>query len=150
MPQRIIAAGPRRSATLCRMRFVLLALLATATAIPALSAKRKTPKPPDVEVLAATGRRNEGRIGLDGRVLNSGEKPIPSLTLAFDFLDSDGVLLTSQKSAIEEEVLEPGKEAVYHFELDAPPRAIKYRVNAFDGTGRELRIAKGGPFTIDQ
>lgn len=111
---------------------------------------RKTPKPPDVEVAASSARRNEGRIGLDGRVRNSGEKPIASLTLVFDFLDSDGVLLTSQKSAIEEEVLEPGKEAGFHFELDAPPRAIKYRVNAFDGTGRELRVVKGGPFTIDQ
>ena len=131
------------------MRFVCFTWLALLVLVSAAPAKRKSAKPPDVELLASNGRHNEGRIALDGRVRNTGEKPIESLTLVFDFLDSDGVLLTSQKSPIDEETFEPGKEAAFHFELSAPPRAIKYLVNAFDGAGRELRIAKGGPFVID-
>ncbi|HZT34268.1 MAG TPA: FxLYD domain-containing protein [Bryobacteraceae bacterium] len=131
------------------MRSRLLAVVALAVSMCAADAMRKAPKPPDLEVLAASARHNEDRISLDGRVRNTGEKAISSLTLAFDFLDSDGTLLTTQKNAIDEELLEPGKEAVFRFEVDAPPRAIKVRINAFDGNERELRVAKAGPFVID-
>lgn len=124
----------------------MLALFALVVSFCAADAMRK---PPDVELLAPIAHHNEDRISLDGHVRNTGEKTIETLTLAFDFLDSDGTLLTTQKSAVEEEVFVPGKELAFHFEVDAPPRAIKFLVNAFDGDGRELRVGKPGPYPIE-
>ncbi|HWB98032.1 MAG TPA: hypothetical protein VG672_15065 [Bryobacteraceae bacterium] len=128
------------------MRFVLSALLVLAASLATAAAMRK---PPDIELVHLTAHHNEDHISLDGRVSNTGEKAIETLTLAFDFLDSGGILLTTQKSAIEEDVLEPGKVVMFHFDVDAPPRAIKFRVNAFDGDGRELRVGGAGPFVIE-
>jgi len=111
--------------------------------------KRKKDKPPDIEVLEARGRRVENNIRIDGRVRNAGDKLIQGLVLQFDFMDSDHNLLTSQKSAIEDESLDSGKEAAFHVELNAPPRSIEFQITAVDETDRELRVIKAGPFVID-
>src|SRR5438093_423894 len=79
----------------------------------------------------------------------SGEKPIKQLTLLFDFMAPGRQVITTQKAAIDEERLEPGKEAVFHMELNDPPRSVEFQINAADGSGRELRIAKAGPFPIE-
>ena len=111
--------------------------------------KRKKEKLPDIEVLAARARRVEDTIRIDGRVRNAGDKLIQGLVLQFDFMDSDHNLLTSQKSGVEDESLDPGKEAGFHVELNAPPRSIEFQISAVDETDRELRVIKGGPFVIE-
>lgn len=126
----------------------LWVILVVALAVTSIAAEKKR-KPPDIEVLEASGRRGESKVSVDGRVRNTGEKPIKGLTLLFDFMAPGRQVVTTQKAAIDEEILEPGKEAAFHMELNAPPRSVEFQINATDGTGRELRVAKPGPFPIE-
>ena len=126
----------------------LWVILVVALAVTSIAAEKKR-KPPDIEVLEASGRRGESKVSVDGRVRNTGEKPIKELTLLFDFMAPGRQVVTTQKAAIDEEILEPGKEAAFHMELNAPPRSVEFQINATDGSGRELRVAKPGPFPIE-
>jgi hypothetical protein len=119
--------------------FVLLAL-----ALAPADAQKKSgqSKPPEIEVIEITVRRQEGNITADGKVRNCGEKPIKSLNILFDFLDSDRSPLTTQRAIIEEEVLAPGDEAEFHAQVPEPPRATHFRVNFEDGGGKWLRPKK--------
>jgi hypothetical protein len=67
----------------------------------------------------------------------------------FDFLSSDKVVLTTLNGPVEDEVLKPGEESSFHLEADAPPRAVRYQLNAVDHGGRDLRVSNAGPFAID-
>lgn len=111
--------------------------------------KKKKTKPPDIEIVETTARRSEGRIALDGRIRNSSEKPIQGLVLLFDFMAPGSLVITTQKASIEEEVLGPGKESVFHLQLQDPVRAVHYRLNAVDEAGRDLKVANAGPFVIE-
>ena len=126
------------------LQIILVLLLVVGSA-----AADKKKKPPDVDILAASARRGESKISLEGKLRNSGEKPIKTLMLLFDFMAPGRQVVTTQKAPIDEEVLEPGQEAVFHMELNDPPRSVKFQINAADGSGRELRVAHGGPFAID-
>src|SRR5436189_813535 len=61
------------------------------------TAADKKKKPPDVEIIEATARRGESKISLDGRLRNSGEKPIKALMLLFDFMAPGRQVVTTQK-----------------------------------------------------
>src|ERR1041385_2327673 len=117
------------------------ALLLAAILVFALSGAEKRKKPPDVTILECSGHRDNGRITLDGKVRNTGEKPIHGLLLLFDFLSSDKAVLTTQKGPVEDEMLAPGQESSFHLECEQPPRAVRYQLNAVDRAGRDLRIA---------
>ncbi len=123
-------------------------MLVLALAVVSTAAERKK-KPPDVEVVEASAHRGEIKVSVDGRIRNSGEKPIKQLMLVFDFMAPGRQVITTQKAPIDEELLDPGKEAVFHMELNAPPRSVEFQINASDGGGRELRVAKSGPFPIE-
>jgi hypothetical protein len=127
-----------------RRAFILAAILALT-----LGGADKKKKPPDITIVECNGLRNSGRITFDGRVRNTGEKTISGLILLFDFLSSDKVVLTTLKGPTEDEVLEPGKDTSFHLEADAPPRSVRYQLNAVDHAGRDLRVANAGPFAID-
>jgi len=102
----------------------------------------------DVEILEAKARRvEEGRLSIDGRV--NVTKPVKKLTLTFDFLTSDGELLSSQKTVVEEETLDRGEDSSFHAETDNPPGSVRFKIRAFDGSGRQLRVGNDGPFVID-
>jgi len=126
------------------LQVILLLSLAIAS-----TAAEKKKKPPDVEVVEASAHRGDVTVTVDGRVRNSGEKPIKKLMLLFDFMAPGRQVVTTQKGAIDEELLAPGQEAAFHVELNAPPRSVEFQINAADGSGRELRVAKGGPFSIE-
>jgi hypothetical protein len=126
------------------LRTILLLALA---AIP-ISAQKKH-KPPDLEVLEVTAHRGEEKVSVDGRVRNSGEKPIKELTLLFNFLAPGNEAIDTEKGEIDEQLLEPGKVASFHMEANAPPRAVQFEIVAQDGSGRELRVGNAGPFTIE-
>jgi hypothetical protein len=111
--------------------------------------KKKKNKPPDITIVETSARRTEGRVALDGRIRNSGEKPIQGLVLLFDFLAPGSLVITTQKAPIDEEMLEPGKESVFRVELNDPVRAVQYQLNAVDRVGRELKVANPGPFVIE-
>ena len=125
------------------------ALILTAILALSLAGADKKKKPPDITIFECNGVRNSGRITFDGRVRNTSEKTITGLILLFDFLSSDKVVLTTLKGPTEDEVLEPGKDTSFHLEADAPPRAVRYQLNAVDHASRDLRVANAGPFAID-
>ena len=130
------------------MWFLVLGL-AFASFLEGAEKRKKTPKLPDLEIVEASARRDGEQIALDGRVKNTGQKPIHGLVLVFDFLSDDGIPLTTQKATVEDEVVELGQEARFRMGLNAPPRAVAVRINAMDANSRELSIAKSAPFPID-
>jgi hypothetical protein len=111
--------------------------------------KRKQQKPPDLEILVIKGQRIPERVAIDGRVKNTGVKPIEGLLLLIDFLSSDNVLLTTKKGPVEAELLQPGEEAEFRLEVGDPVRSVRFRVNAENSEGRDLRVENNGPFVIE-
>ena len=107
------------------------------------------PKPPEVEILESKARREEGKVTLDGRVRNAGSKAIRGLVVIFHFMAPGKAVMTTQKTEIEEPVLNPGQEGVFRAVLIDPVRAVDYRIDAEDRSGKELRVAKPGPYSIE-
>jgi hypothetical protein len=128
---------------------VLLSAVLLCAALTLLAKKEKKPKPPEVEVVSVVARRSPEGMELDGRVKNTGLKPIIKMRLVFDFFADERVPLTTQSAEIDEALLEPGDEATFRFAVKDIPRAVAYQVSAVDGNKRELEVAKGGPFTIE-
>ncbi|MEO7651226.1 MAG: hypothetical protein ABIZ80_12215 [Bryobacteraceae bacterium] len=112
-------------------------------------ADKKKPKPAEVLVVEATARRDGDVIKMDGRIRNSGEKPIQGLILSFDFFAPGKTPLTTQKGAVDDEIIEPGKEASFRMELGDIGRAVSFKINAFDEGGRDLKVTNPGPFPIE-
>jgi len=127
----------------------LRVIFALALLVIASIAADKKKKPPDIEILEASAHRGESKVSVDGRVRNSGEKAIKQLMLLFDFQAPGNQVIATEKGAIEEEVLDPGQEAAFHMEANTPPRSVAFQINAEDGSGRALRVAKSGPFSIE-
>lgn len=109
----------------------------------------KGKKPPDVQILEAKAHRVEDKVKVDGKVKVTGEKPLHGLVLAFDFLDHDNAILTSEKDEISDEILKSGESPGFHSETYNPPGSIKFKIRAFDSGDKELRIANPGPFIIE-
>ena len=125
------------------MRYLMGVLLVAAVCLPAADRKPKGKKPPDIEVLELKVRRVEGKVTLDGRVRNGGEKTLTGVVVIFDFLAPGNVPLTTQKTNLDEEHLEPGKEATFRAEMVDPVRAVECVLSgAVDRGERDLRLAR--------
>ena len=131
------------------MRRVFAVLLGASLLLAAADQKRKQGKPPDLHVLEMTARRLDGVIALDARIRNSGVKPISGLVLLFDFMAPGRQVITTQKTTIDEEPLEPGAETMLRLKMNDAVRAVRYRISAADRAGRDLRLSNSGPFTIE-
>lgn len=130
----------------CVLAFSLVPLLVLAAG----GQRRKPPKPPDLEVLEITVHRTTERtVEIDGRVRNSGEKPLQKITIRFRVLAPDNATLTTQRGALEPGILDPGEEAEFHWQMREPARAVAVLVEAVDLRDAELLIAKPGPYVID-
>ena len=121
--------------------FALFAVLALA--------QQKPRKPADVQVLETKARREESKITVDGKVRVTGEKPLRGLVLIFDFRSPERKVVTAQKTTVDEEVLENGREGSYHVEMADAARAVTYTIRAFDFHDKELRVENTGPFPIE-
>jgi hypothetical protein len=128
--------------------FALLLMAAVCLAAPD-GKKQKKEKAPDLEILEVSAHRMENVIRMDGRVKNVSEKPINGLVLSFDFLESGGRVITTQTALLDEETLDPEKEAGFHVQLTDPVRAVEFQIGATDDGGRILRVVKPGPFAIE-
>jgi hypothetical protein len=129
--------------TLTAMRYLAAASLLLLAGTLALAQKMH-----DVDVLEAKARRvQEGRLSIDGRVRVG--KALKGLTLTFDFLTADGELLSSQKAAVEDDVLKRGDESGFHAETSNPPASVTFKIRAYDSSNRQLRVDNDGPFVID-
>lgn len=112
------------------------------------SAPQKTKKA-DVQVVETKARREEGKITVDGKVKVTGEKPLHGLVVVFDFRSPEKEVVTTQKTTVDEDLLETGREGSYHVEMADAARAVTYTVRAFDMHDKELRVENTGPFSIE-
>jgi len=112
-------------------------------------AQQKPRKPADVRVLETRARREENKITVDGKVRVTGEKPLRGLVVIFDFRSPEREVVTTQKTTVEEDTLENGREGSYHVEMADAARAVSYTIRAFDFHEKELRAENTGPFPIE-
>lgn len=125
-------------------------VLAAASLLLLASSLAPAEKRHDIEVLEARARRvEEGRLSMDGRVRVTAGKSVKGLSLTFDFLTSDGDLLSSEKAEVDDDVIKRGDESPFHVETENPPGSVRFKIRAFDGDGRQLRVGNDGPFIID-
>jgi hypothetical protein len=129
-----------------RFAFVLIVLAA-----PTFCAQKKNSalKEAEIEVINPAVRHEAGRITVDGRLKNVGEKPARKLAVFYEVLDSDRKVLTRQKGEIAEQELEPDQETEIHAQMHFHARAVHLRLSFEDSSGRELRGINAGPFTIE-
>ncbi len=125
-------------------------LLALGTLSTAADKKRnQPPKPAEIEIVEITARRSEGRVSLDGRVKNTGERPAMGVVLFFDFMAPGRQVITTKRGNLEIETLDPGEEAEFHVYAPEPPRAVEIRVQVQDSSERDLKVIKPGPYAIE-
>ncbi|MFB3826392.1 MAG: hypothetical protein ACE15B_06465 [Bryobacteraceae bacterium] len=125
-------------------------LLAVLLAVVCLSgADKKKKKQPEIRVVETMARRDQQLIALDTRVQNTGDQPIQALILLFDFQAAGGAVISTQKTNIEEPVLEPGAEALVRVQLRDHVRAVRYRLQAVDEAGHDIKVLNAGPFVIE-
>jgi len=146
-PKRELVLRFREAARLAAMRicFALFVLLLLAIS----GAGQKQKKPADVNILEAKARRIESKIQVDGCVRVTSLKPLRGVVIVFDFVSAENNVIATEKTALEEDVIESAQERSYHAETADTARAVRYRIRAFDMPGRELRVENSGPFPIE-
>jgi hypothetical protein len=110
---------------------------------------RKEPRKSDIQLVRLASTRQEGRITYEGTIKITGEKPVTGLTLQFEFFESRRVLLSQQKIQIDQTTLAPGDEKQFSIQGSDVPRAVSFRVQAYDASGRDLNVAGEGPYPLD-
>jgi hypothetical protein len=132
------------------IRVVCLALAAAAL-VPAASKKKpKSTALLKMEVVEATARRTpDGRVEMDGRILNSGQRTIEQLVLIFRLTAPSNEVITTQRGKLDTAVLEPGEEAEFHWQMRDHARAVKFQVEATDRYANQLTVEKPGPYPIE-
>jgi hypothetical protein len=110
---------------------------------------QKQKKPPDVNIVETKAVREQTKITVDGRVKVTAEKTLRGLIIVFDFRSPEKEVVTSQKTTIQEENMEPGKDGVFHAEMVDAVRAVAYTIRAFDLHEKELRVANPGPYIVE-
>jgi len=123
------------------MKSVFVALLMLATLLCFGQEKRKGGRRMDIEVVECAVHRTDGKVSVEGRVKNASTKTVNGLVLLFDFIGTDGQVVTTKKAPVDEEALAPDGESPFHFETTDPVRAVEVRVQGMDGSGRELRVS---------
>lgn len=129
-------------------RRALIAAISTAASLRAQKNSGQQ-KGPEVELLEAAAHVEEQRVNIDGRVKNVAGKPIRKLTVIYEILDPSNHVLTKQQGPVEEPVLEAGEEGTFHAQMAYHARTHAFRLSFEDGSGRELRSEKTGPFPVE-
>lgn len=111
--------------------------------------QQRKPAPPEVAILEVVAHRSERVVTIDGRMRNSGGRPLEGLQLVLDFVTSDGKVITRQRGAIEPEWLEPGEQAEFRWQMRDHARAVSFLVRAVDRRGNELPVKNPGPHYIE-
>ena len=100
--------------------------------------------------MEAAVKHEDGRITIDARLKNTGEKPARDLRIFYEVLDSDRQVLTRQRGGIDQKDLDPDDEAEVQAQMHFHARAVSVRLEFEDGAGRNLKATNTGPFTIEQ
>jgi hypothetical protein len=134
------------------MRIACILILLTPLLAPSAGDKKKDKREPEaVEVVEIKAVRpvEERTITIDGRIRNAGQKPIERLTLVFDILGPDGEVVSRQRGAIDEAVLDPGQESEFHWQMRDHAPAVDIRVGAVNHDDVLVEVRKPGPYTIE-
>jgi hypothetical protein len=115
----------------------------------ALAQNKKTPKPPDLEIVEIAAKRRGDEIHVDGKVRNTSDKPLEKVSIIVDFFAPNRKPMVSKRGPVDEEVLEPGDEAVFQLAMDDPGQLVNIEIQAVDRRERDLRLSRTGPFSID-
>lgn len=129
--------------------FLLACSLLFASLCVAFQKKGKSPKPPEVTVIEVICKREGGDVQVDGKLKATGERPLKQVDLIVDFLGASKQLLESKRGPVDSEELAPGDETEFHLRVADPIKAVLFTLRAEDSDGRELRVDKAGPFTIE-
>lgn len=124
-----------------RAAFLLALLLA--------QSNKKTPKPPDLEIVEVTASRRGDEIHVDGKVKNTSARPLEKVVMIVDFFAPNHKPMVSKRGPVEAEVLEPGDEADFQLAMGDPGQLVQIEIQAVDRRERELRLSRTGPFSID-
>jgi hypothetical protein len=128
-------------------------MVAAVFALLAPGAGKRKPKDPSllkIEVIEVACRRTpDGRVEMDGRIRNSGQRDIENLIVIFHFRAPSDEVITTQRGKIDALVLEPGEEAEFHWQMRDHARAVKFHVDAVDRAGTELTVEHPGPYPIE-
>lgn len=125
----------------------LTALFALTLLLPAQDRKQKVP---ELEIVQVSIRRIDDQlIAVDGSVKNPGTKTQSKVQIVFEFFAPGKQSITIQRGAPEPDTIEPGDLAEFHLQLRAPARAVRVVLGAEDGSGRELRFGKPGPYPVE-
>lgn len=126
------------------------AFLVFAGQFPALwAAKKSKAKGPEIELIEAAAKLEEGKLAIDGRFRNVSQRSIHRITVIYELLDSDKNALTRQKGAIDQEQLDTSEEAEFHVQMAVHARAVSFRLSFEDGGERELNAVNTGPFPVE-
>ena len=131
--------------------FLVAMLLGTAVWAPAQKGRgsRDKDKPPELEIIEFSVRRDEKVIVVDGRVRNISDKPLKGIVLYFEFLESDNKMISRMIADVTKDVVGPGEDAAFETQTRDQSRAVFLRLDAEDGHGRFLLPDKPGPYEIE-
>jgi hypothetical protein len=108
---------------------------AVAAAVLSLGTFGVAQRKPEVQVLEAKARRDDGKILVDSRVRVTAAKPIRGLVIVFD-------LMAPENNVV-------GQERICRSETGEHVRAVRFKIRAFDLGERDLRVGNSGPFPIE-
>jgi hypothetical protein len=131
------------------MKLAPVALFTLAILLCGAEQKRKPGKGPDIELIDVACQRTEDRVLLDGRIRNASNRPLRKVSMIFRFMTPGRKVIATKYAELDEELIEPDAEAEFHMQVRDPARAVEFDVNAEDGSGRELRFDRSGPFKIE-
>lgn len=137
------------------MRFAVAALLVAVALAPVEAwqkgrTQRATgPRPPDIAVVTFKVHREPGIVAVEGRLRNNSDRPLRGLVVFFEFLESDGKMITRKNTMVTNTPVAPGEEEEFLTQTVDPVRAVHVRLGAEDKDGRYLRVDKPGPYAIE-
>jgi hypothetical protein len=132
-----------------RIATILLLIPVLVSAGPRKKEKQHGRAVVEIVEIAVVRPAEEHLITIDGRVRNVGILPIKGLTLVFESLAPEGEIVSRQRGTVDDEVVEPGQESEYHWQMRDEPRAVEIRVHAFDKEDVPVNVVKPGPYTIE-
>lgn len=110
--------------------------------------KKPQQKPPDIELVEVAVHRDAENITIDGKVRNIGDRPAKKLRVLIEFRSPEGKVISTGRTGVEGDDLEPGAEAEFHSQVPDEVRAVDVMFNFEDGGGRWLKPVNAGPHTI--
>lgn len=132
-----------------RRYLLLLAPAVLAAAPQGKREKGKAKRPPEVEVLELSVRRDTGVLQFDGRVRNCGDRPLEKLVLLFFVTSPDDKVVTTQRGQLDVDVLEPGEDRNFEWQARDHARAVTVTVGARIKGDEEITVLKPGPYPIE-